>query len=378
MSEFIDPVEQVITDAVNDSVNDVPEEVVDDTTVEASETAPEAPTDDAPAEPVAEEPSLEVTSPAASQSPTEAKQQQPKDDFERLAGVPQNGVGGRENRIPYSRVKKITEKAVSEVVEAVVGRKLNAGEKAVDVVKQHVARIPELEAENTDYRQRLDVVGQFEQMMEHQPEVFLEKLATLPAYKEFFDFVRNAVATSQGQPQQQAAQQPTQEFYAADGMPEPNEELPDGTKVYNMEGLQKLLAWNAKQVEDRVTRQIQDRYKPIESEWQERRRIEATLPIVRAKIAEAKQWPLFNESEAEITALLERNPTMSLEEAYRHVAFPKIIADRNKIRQEVIQEVRRAPASTAVSARPVKPGPASTGPRSIEDIIKEQVETLKR
>lgn len=376
--------EDIITDAVNDSQlpDETPEvvetdEVSDTPTeepIESSDPAPDAPTEETPAE---SEDSPAVASPAA-------KSNQPQDEFERLAGIQQTGIGGRENRIPYSRVKKITEKAVSEVAEAALGRKLNAGEKPVDVVKAYVAKIPELESRVTDYETRLNTVGEFEQVMASEPQRFLQMLSRIPAYKEFFDFVEQAANTLQpGQaapaasPSQGQTTQPT--VPVTDDMPEPNEELPDGTKVYNMDGLKALMAWQAKQVEDRVTRKYEDRYKPIETEWQEQKRIEATLPVIRAQIAEAKTWPLFDDNEAEITRVLQLDPNISLEAAYRKVVFPKLVAERNSMRQNVLQEIKTAPVATSVPARAAsKPVPPSAGPRSVEDIIRDSVATLKR
>ncbi len=365
--------EAVISDAVNDS--QLSEETPETDTSTDTPADPVEASTDAPAEEAApESTSDEVASPAANQTPTEVKP--PADDFEKIAGVPQMGIGGRENRIPYSRVKKITERAVNEVAEAVVGRKLNPGEKPLDVVKTRLAQFSELETKTKDYESRLDTVGRFEQMMETQPQEFLRRLSTLPAYSDFFQFVQKALDSQNGQAS--ASTPVAASVPVGDEMPQPDEELADGTKVYSMEGLQALLSWRDKQVETRVTKQIEDRYKPIESEWQERRRIEATLPIVQAKIKEARSWPLFNESEAEITAALERDPNLSLDAAYRFVVFPKLVSERNKMRDEVLTEVSRAPKATNLTPQPVKPTPPSNANRSIEDIIAGEVAKIRR
>ena len=384
--------EQTISDAVNDSITDGDTPDVD-VTPDASPEPVEASTDDAVAEPAAEaEPSAEIPSPAAVAA-SEATPAEPQDEFAKLVGMPQVGVGGRENRIPYSRVKKITEKAVndkvSEVAEAALGRKLNDGEKAVDVVKAHVAKIPDLEAKVTDYETRLSAVGQFEDVMANEPQRFLQMLAKIPAYKEFFEFVEQGAQALRGAPA--ATAQAGQSLQAAsvpagDPMPEPDEELSDGSKVYSMEGLKSLLEWNARNVETRVTsnyekqiKDLQSRYEPMASEWQERRRTEAALPVIRKKIEEARTWHMFNESEQDILEKLRSDPKISLEEAYRQVVFPKLIAERNKIRQEVLDEVKAAPTSTSVTPRVAsKPNAQSAGPRSLEDVIKEQIASMKR
>jgi hypothetical protein len=379
--------EQVIADSVNDSINEVVEEAPE---VEASaEAAPEpveaseSPSDNLPVEDPA--PDLEVPAEVKGEAP-KAAPEAPQDDFSKLVGMPQIGVGGRENRIPYSRVRKITEKAVVEaegkVVEAVLGRKLNAGEKALDVVKSHVAQIPELQGKVTDYEGRLNSVAEFENVMANDPPQFLTMLARLPAYKEFFDFVDKALA-AQNAPAQAAAVPPAVE--QTDAMPEPDETLTDGSKVYSLEGLKKLLAWNAQQVESRVTKnyetkltELDSRYKPMASAWEEQRRIDATLPVIRKQLDEAATWPLFKESEEEILNVLKNDKKISLEGAYRQVVFPKLLSERNKVRQEVIKEAQAAPTATSVAARTVtKPAEHADGPRSIEDIIKEKVAGIR-
>jgi hypothetical protein len=388
----MDNLEDVITDSVNDAVNeseletsDSGSEAAEDATPAETPSASDSTPEDAAADTSAD--SSAVASPAAAAADVPADE--PQDEFSKLVGVPQLGFGGRENRIPYSRVKKITEKAAdkaaSDLAEVALGRKLNPGEKALDVVKAHVAQLPELQTKVTDYETRLSSVGQFENVMANEPERFLGMLARIPAYKEFFEFVQKASDLMDSQAAGTAQAAPGQEpvtFAAGAGMPEPDEELSDGSKVYSMEGLKTLLAWNAQQVEQKVTKQFEDRYKTVEpavKDWQEQRRIQAALPVVRKQIEEAKQWPLFAESEEAIIGVLKANPQISLEGAYRQIVFPKLVAERNKVRQDVIREAQTAPTSTSVPTRAAsKPGPQTpNGPRKLEDIIKEQVERLK-
>lgn len=367
----------VIEDAVNDSQAPAPE-VEDTGSVEATP-EPESTAIETPAAAAEEVPPVEsADAPVTEEEPVQ-------DEFDKKFGVTATSVTGRENRIPYSRVKKITEKAVSEIAEVALGRKLNPGEKAVDVVKAHVARLPELETKVTEYEGRLDKIGEFENIMATQPQRFLQMLEKVPAYQSFFQFVREAYNAQQTG---QAAPAPQEQVAATDvdePMPEPNEALPDGTKVYNMEGLKALMAWNARQTEKRVNKtwegkytELEKRYQPIESEWQHRRRVESVLPQIRAQIAEAKTWPKFNEYEAEITAALDADQNLSLEGAYRKVVLPKILEEKNTVRQNVIQELKTAPRATAVGGNKATPKPVeSTGPRNLTDVIKQAVETLK-
>lgn len=373
--------EDVITDAVNDAQLDstpevdVTESVIDTPEPDPVETAPEAvETTEEPSEGV--DTSTQVPSPRGAAEPSD----EPQDEFSRLAGIQQMGMGGRENRIPYTRVKKITEKAVGEVVEAVVGRKLNPGEKAIDVVKAHVAALPELQTKVADYETRLTAVGQFEEVMANDPQKFLTMLSRIPAYQNFFEFVNKALEADNNASTTPASPpvDPTAD------MPQPDEELPDGSKVYGMTGLQNLLNWHGAQVEQRLSKQfaeerkaLEDRYNPIAEDWQERRRREAALPVIQKQIAEARTWPLFNELEGAILQELRGDPNISLDAAYRKHAFPRLIADRNKLKQDVIREAKQTPNSTAVTTRATKPNAPAAGPRSLEDVIREQVSKIK-
>lgn len=348
MAVEITNLEDVITDAVDDS--QVPEEpstpVEGDTPTEPVEVAPE------PTEPAVEvvETKPEVEAPAELDKP---------DDFEKKFGIPANSPSGRENRIPYSRVKKITEKATKEAVEA--------------KVKEFEPKLAEFQTKVKDYEERLVRVAKFEETMVNKPEQFLQLLASIPAYAQFFQAVDAAFAAQAAQPQGGAP--PVQ---VTEDMPAPNQEMPDGSKAYDMDGIAALLEWKAKQVESRLTKTIESRYKPIEDEWQAHQRIQSIVPHVQSQIAEARTWKLFNEHEDEIVAVLKSDPKISLERAYQKVVFPKLEADRNKIREELLKEIKQAPKATSVVAGGSKAATqVSTGPRALEDIIAEQVKTIK-
>lgn len=343
---------EVIEDSISDA--EIPaEDVVETEAPVEVEAAPEAeaPVEEAPA-------TDEVPSPAA-QTPAE------KDEFEKKFGIPGTSASGRENRIPYSRVKKISEKAAADAVAA--------------KVKEYEPKIAEYETKITDYEDRLGKVAEFEQVMVSDPDQFLQMLSGLPVYKPFFDKINSLLS---GQTQQQVAD--VAEAPVTDDMPAPDQQLADGTMVYSMDGLKKLLAWQSNQAETRAiakaTKQIEDRYKPIEAEWQQHQAVQRIIPQVQQQIAEARTWPQFNENEAEIVQALQKDQKLSLEGAYRQVVFPKLQADRTKMREEILKEVQKAPRATSASAGAVKPSaqaPAGSGPRPLESVIEEAVKSLK-
>ena len=346
--------EEVINEALEDAT--LPDEPTE--SAEALETSEgDAPTEPVEVAPEAPSESAEVLT---EQVDTPIKPEAPKvDEFEKKYGVPAQSVTGRENRIPYSRVKKITEKAINDAKK--------------EWESTTTPKLTEFETKIKDYEGRLERVGKFEDIMVNKPDQFLQMLSSIPAYAQFFKAVETAFAVTppKGQPQTQPAAQPT------DDMPQPNRDLPDGTKVYDMEGLKALMAWNAKQVEDRVTKQFQERFGPMESQWQAEQRYQAVIPQVQAQITEARTWPLFNENEDEIVQVLNTNKKLSLEGAYRQVVFPKLSTDRDKMRQDLLKEIKQAPRATSAPSGATKSGPTSSGPRDTEDIIREAIKTMK-
>lgn len=355
-----------IEEAITESVEDAQMEETEEQTAE-----PEAP----PAEATPSD-SVEVTPAQATAEPAEqapASVATSQDDFEKQYGIPAVAQSGRENRIPYSRVKKIVEKAVRD--------------RAKELEDSFNPKISDYDTKVKDYESRLDKVAQFEQMMAQQPDEFMRRLATLPNYQPFFQAVEAAFKVMEANPAlAQAAGLPapqrtgtTPAASTNEPMPQPNRQLPDGSRVYDMEGLQKLMEWHGKQVETRVTSQVEARYKPLETDWQTQRRMSEAHTAVQAQIEEARKWPLFSESEADIVKALQANPQISLEGAYRTVVFPKLQAERSKMREEVLKEVKAAPRATAVTSRgsASSVNQAPSGPKSLEDVIREQVREFK-
>lgn len=347
----IDNLEEVIENAASDA--ELPAEPVE---VIAETPEPEASPEAADTEPVAGdlpfEPKPDEKAPVTPEKPV--------DDFEKKFGIPALSSTGRENRIPYSRVKKISEKA--------------AGDARKETEATFQPKIAEYEGKIKTYEERLERVDRFEEIMAKDPDKFLNLLSQLPVYAPFFKAVKELAEGRQ--PEAQA----TPATPEANGRPMPDQKLSDGTMVYSMEGLDALLAWQADQIEKRVTKQVEERYKPIESEWQAERHLQKTvLPQVKAQITEARTWPHFTENENEIVEALRTNKNMSLERAYQTVVYPKIVADREKMRAELLKEVKQAPTrSTSVSAPATKAGtPASNGPRDLEEVIREAAKGLQ-
>jgi hypothetical protein len=361
-----------LTDVIADSLTDaqLPTDEPTDAPVE------ESPTPDLEASPEPTEAPLEANTETPTDTPEDTPKKSGWEDFDKKFGIDPAYPSGRENRIPYSRVKKIAQKAVR------------------DARKEWEAEVSpkstEYKTKIKSYEDRLSKVDQFEKVMVNNPGQFLEMLSTVPAYKQFFQAVEEAISVAQqhqGQPQPTpTTTQPT----APDDMPQPDRQLSDGSMVYSMDGLKALLAWQGQQVEGRVTKQVEDRYKPLESEWQAQQRINQLKPVVNQQIAEARTWRGFTNHESEIVEALKQDQKLSLEGAYRKVVLPKLVKSweeekaklvpsRNKMREELLAELKGAPKSTAVSGGSSSSVVGeSTGPKSLEDIIAEEVKKLKR
>jgi hypothetical protein len=367
MSDPMD-LEGVIEDSVNDALAPEPTDTdfsytptTEDTDgLSATPAKDETAVDDTPSE-------AQVPAPGATTDPVDADA---GDAFAKRFGLQSQSITGRENRIPYSRVKKIVERAEKEAIAKAKSQLETAPN----------PKFAEIETKVKDYEGRLEKVAQFEHMIEFQPREFLNFLSTIPAYKDFFDHIQ----------QLSAAQAPKeQQGLDLSQMPQPDQPLPDGTAVYSHEGLRKLLEWQAQQVEARAIKQAEDRiaqrYKPMEDEWQREQRRQAAIPVIQKQIADARQWPGFTENEAEIIEVLKADPNITLEGAYRKVAVTKMNErmaamqpDRDKMRQEILDELRRKPASSSVPATQVRPASPAAGKRSLEDIIQEAANSLKQ
>lgn len=351
--------EDVITSSLEDAVADPVEDATDD--VEVAADPDPAPTEETPPE-VTEE----ATDPSTNEVPSPGAKPEEEDEFAKKFGIPAKADSGRENRIPHSRVQKIVAKAEKEAI----------AKATKDLETKFAPQLSEAQAKVTDYEGRLGKVAQFEEIMVNSPQEHLGMLARIPAYKDFFDFVKSALDL------QQNGGNAAPVAPVAETMPQPDQKLEDGTMVYSMDGLQKLLDWQAKNVEDRVTKNYESRlgevtsqYAPILREREAAQHMAALVPQVQKQIDEARTWPQFNENEADIVKALNDDQALSLEGAYRKVVFPKIVSSRDTMRASILDEIRKTPGSTSsVPQRAAtKPTQAPSGPRSLEDVIAESI-----
>jgi type II secretory pathway component PulK len=232
-----------------------------------------------------------------------------------------------------------------------------------------------IEQERAQYRADLD---EMYTDLRGEPKAFLEKLAQHdPRYRAFLE--------TPAAPAQAVA--PTAE------MPAPDVTLHDGSQTYSLDGLKKLLEWNTANVEARLMPKLDERLKPWqdrEKEAKAREEYEKAKSVAseraRSMMAEAQNWPGFKEHEADILKALQadteqaraagKRPTLSLDAAYRQAVLPKMTADRNKMREELLKEINGAAAKTPTTTHGgaevvKKQGPADT--RSIASRVIDQL-----
>lgn len=350
--------EETISAAVEDATPDLQ---TDDAPLDTPEPAPEATPDPVETPRGTQLEATPDTEPKAVATPVGAPIAKEPDEFEKKYGIPALSNLGKENRIPYSRVTKIVGKAVKEAED------------------KYTPMVTALEGKTKEYETRLEKVGQFEQVMLKEPQKFVEMLQRLPQYQQLF-------ASMQAKPAADPTMVVPPPVDPNAEMPGPDFEQPDGSKVYTLEGLKKRDEWRDRQVETRVLKQIEERYKPLETGYQEQQRAAAAqhhletvvIPTVQREMAEARKWARFTENEDAIVKVLQENPAISLEGAYRQVVMPQFTTDREKMRAEILAEIKKVPTATSAPISSTRPGTPTQGKQSLEDIIKQAIAPLQQ
>ena len=355
--------DEVVLDAVEDAQQptDTSADLSTDTSQEASALAGNT-----------SETQTEATAGQADEAAQEGAQGSVNDAFSKKWGIPTTGVTGRENRIPYSRVKAIVAKAQRDERERLTKEFDGTWTKE---------KLQPVEAKVQDYEGRLQRVAQFEQVMESRPQEFLGMLAQLPAYKPFFDWIQQLQGSGGAQPGQPLAQ--PKAYLDHSGMPQPDQTLSDGSKVYSLEGLGQRDEWLARQVEEKAVKQAEarlaERYAPLEERHRQQAYYEQMVPQIESQIASARKWDKFADVEPRVIELLKTDRQLTLEGAYvrAYQEFvgkerERLTSDRNTVRSEVLAEMKRRPMSTSAPVSTVRAN-TEQEPQSMDDVIREKL-----
>ncbi len=292
----------------------------------------------------ADTPDADAGSPDAASDSTPAAPATPNNDDVDKEPEYTVDADGREivNRIPHPRVKTMVAHAVARATEA-KARELSTAQ----------ARITEM-----------DRIGE---IMERDPDRFIAMLQQAhPGYRAY------AKAGASGAAPITPA--------AGDPRPQPDARLADGTPAYSPEGFQKVQEWQARQIEQRVLGQVDEKYGWVDQQRQAHQVRESVIPQVRQQIADATaNWDGFTAHQDAILAELRadsaeaertgRPPRLSLHDAYRIVINRAHKTEREKWQKAPHPDKTQPPATRHT---------ADTEPRDTRDIIRAAIAPLKR
>jgi len=305
---------------------------------------------------VEEKPDGKTTSDARNQSAKTKTDETPalgdpkpesEDDIDKTPALDQRK---RENRIPHGRVVKMVETGVKKFVREVLGKDPEANKPLVEQVKSYVTRLPELETKVKAYEEEVAPMRSLGQIMATDGKKFIQILQSAypEQYRDLF-----------GPPPPPAEFKPD---YST--MPAPDYKLPDGSMTYSLEGNKKLMEWNTQQiiakVREEARAEVEKTNKPFSDSIAAQKQISAANQRIATQMAEARTWDGFQENEKEIIDVINKATAekrrISIDTAYAQVMNSKRKAaeesakvDKEKLRKEILAEIKAAPNATAVS-----------------------------
>lgn len=309
----------------------------------------------ADAEPAAGAADAEKPAAGAGEEPPPADDKKPvppvEDAFATEHGIKSKDAAGRENRIPFSRVKKINENAVAKAKTTWTDTELKPVQQKVRV-----------------YEERLLGIKQTEDTMFGEPAKFVEQLKSLvfpDGSKPYADLLGGAAGAAK--PAEESAVPADDTDLGPEPAPDWKDQ-PTGQTGYTPEGHSKLLAWRDEKTYRRAVRdaetRLTKRYGPIEKAFtSHRERAQAHTELAAATdslIQDASDWPGFTANFKDIEAVLPSievppntpNPARAaLKLAYEKVVYPKLRTDEDAIRARVAAELKGTPADTGTGTR---------------------------
>ena len=351
MAEPNDPITEIITNAMDDA------EIGDDSLDAGAVDDPVVvdPVDD----------SAPVTDPPAKADDDEALFTQELEGY----GIHAPKPGERENRIPYSRVRKIIANAFKKKGT------------------EHTTALTERDTKLTAAEAKVAEQERINQLADTNPERFLELAAQANprVWTPILTRYKAAPGTTAAVvPQADATLDAT--IAALGPKPEPDGVYPDGTTGYTPEGLEKFMQWREGIAEARAVAKatklaeeaFTKRFGPIEDRWKADQTRARLLPGVNAKIAWGKKTygkafedDYAKDSQAEVLKVM-REQKMPFEQACAVVFTPLLRADRDKMRTELLAELNERPAAADKTPRVGGKSKAADddSPKNLEDVIR--------
>ena len=274
--------------------------------------------------------------------------QQEADDLAEALGLPAPPTNPKDrakwwaSKVNYSKVHKIVQEREKTLTDA------------------HTAALAEHTGKIQQYEQKIGNIEHVEGIMRDNPVQFLEMLAQGdPRYADVF--------------RQLAGQQQQQPADTSNVMPQPDYDMGNGNFTYSVEGLRKRDEWNARQVEARIMGQLSPLIKSHQ-ESQSERWLQQQHGQLRQHIEHlGSTLPGFSENlEAIKDTFMADKSLGSMAHAYDRFMAKKNTTDHNKIRAEVVAEMKRIPKSTSAA-------PSTTAARTVdagEDLDAHLLKTL--
>jgi hypothetical protein len=245
--------------------------------------------------------------------------------------------------------------------------------KARKAAEAFEAKLKELEWATSvpDAKDRLAAI----QIADTNPKLFAQVLLNDEKFAPIFKELMGAAS-----PAPAAAVPPAANAAVAE-KPQPDVLLPDGTLGYSQAVQDQLLAWHTQQLETKFGDMLQEKLGKVDPILKEReaqtaysKEVEKQKVIVaqaRKSLATVREARAGDQGAAEQTRATRQ---MSLDEAYRTVVIPKMQADRDAMRKEILAEQGKKAAAPIVPPAG-KPAPVA-GKRTTEDIIREKMNEL--
>jgi len=229
--------------------------------------------------------------------------------------------------------------------------------------QEHQAEITKLREQTDSMLAEARQQQQLLQLAETDPDRLLDALAQAdPRYAQ------RIAGRNGGNGHAAGSSQP-----AGGGMPGPDAQLPDGSIGYSPGGLKSLLDWHASQVQA----QMEQRYAPVLHDHEARAAYQAAEGRVREKVTAALQWPGFADAQPDIAAALRADRTLDLHGAYMRVVIPKLQANRDAMRAELLAEIQGKPLKVSQTG-PHGAAPAVASSDDLQSIIKASIANIQR
>lgn len=192
------------------------------------------------------------------------------------------------------------------------------------------------------------------------PETIQQRLAVTDwAERDPVGFLRT-YAANQGIDLQQLLPQAPAAPPAREEPPPPDILLENGQTTYSHEQLQKLLAFQQQQMEQRFSSELA----PIKQERAVSQLQQQAFSHAKQQLAQAAHWPAFKEHEADLKAFLKAHPAATLNDAYISVV-PAKLAEKAAAAETAAYQKALTDLQTKAGAASI-PAPRTAGSPAVD------------